>query len=225
MKRWWPVKRDMYTFHTVAWQCNRLWKGGTPVKNLSKRPSRKTRTELEKEMSLEDERAMTRISVIHLCCHVFGRMSRVSQWLISVTLAVPPLFYNLNILQSSYIPINLQPCRNNVFHCVYKISLQGRNLVSHNFWISFRCPIDRRNTVCIYNLTLPTFTHGSTYNGCCSAIDALICWSDWFQPPMPVQPIPTQQLQIYWQVSDNCRKSSEVLLQCIQLRGPRKWFW
>jgi len=50
-------RETAYEMLVKEWQeeCNRLQGGGTRVKNLPKRPSRKTRAELEKEIGLGNE--------------------------------------------------------------------------------------------------------------------------------------------------------------------------
>jgi hypothetical protein len=53
----WKAEKTAHEKAVKEWQeeCNRLQEGGTLVKNLPKRPLRKTRAELEKEMGLGDE--------------------------------------------------------------------------------------------------------------------------------------------------------------------------
>ena len=56
-KERWKAEKATHEMVVKEWQeeCNRLRGEGTLVKNLPKRPSRKTRAELEKEMGLGDE--------------------------------------------------------------------------------------------------------------------------------------------------------------------------
>ena len=53
----WKAEKAAHEMGVKEWQeeCNRLQRGGTLVKDLPKRPPRKTRAELEKEMGLGDE--------------------------------------------------------------------------------------------------------------------------------------------------------------------------